>query len=181
MWSDDLIHALEKANLHNYILMEVPEPGNEDEIENWKKDRVAAEEYIRKSVPAEVWTALLGMGWDIKEQNPKTTFKMLGQYFYTDSDETNFLLYFELINMDIGDYDNDFLAFRVRLNYLRDTLSKSGRWRLSKNAATMCALKAVETAYPDLYSRSITEARNSKISWDELMVELKKLSGRRDL
>ena len=175
MWSDRLINVLKKVYLHNYILMEVPEPANEDEIEDWKKDRVAIEEYIRKSVPdGEVWTALQGMGWDINEQNPKSTFDKLTEYFYTDSDENNFLLHKELVNMDVRDYD-DFLAFYVRLNYLHETLSKSGHWKLSEKAATMCALKAIARAYPYVYIRSITKARNNKLSWADLMVEFRAL------
>lgn len=53
-WPDNLISALKRADLHDHILREVPEPADNAEKEKWKKDRAAVDNCIQKTVPHQV-------------------------------------------------------------------------------------------------------------------------------
>jgi hypothetical protein len=176
IWRDRLINACEEANFHDYILREVPEPADKAEKRKWKKDRAAIDEYIRKAVPDRaVWATLEAMGWDITEQNPKSTFNKLTQYFNEDTHEVNYLLCRELFTIKAEDYDN-FSTFLDRLNYLRQRLSQSKSWKLTEDAATMCALNGIATAHPELYRQTILNTCNNELSWFGLMSEFSTLS-----
>jgi hypothetical protein len=169
IWRHRLIMACEEANFHEYILSEVPKPAGVAEKSKWKKDRAAIDEYIRKTVPDRaVWATLEAMGWDITEQNPKSTFDKLTQYFNEDTHEVNYLLCRELFTIKVEDYDK-FSAFLDRLNYLRQRLDHT-EFKVTERAAIMCAIKAVATVHPDLY-RELMRVDINQLSWVDLMDE----------
>lgn len=65
------------------------------------------------------------MGWDITEQNPKSTLDKLTQYFDDeDSHEANYSLCRELFTIKRENY-NKFSAFQHRLNYFRQRLDQT--------------------------------------------------------
>lgn len=66
-------------------------------------------------------------------------------------------------------------SFQQRMNYLRQRLTTSP-FKQSDEVYTWFALQGIAKEYPDLYNRSIVKIQDNKLTWNDLMVELRQLA-----
>ena len=81
-WRDKLLISLKTAGLEAHVLTGVPEPVDAEEKQQWKYDRIDVDNFIQSTVTdIKVWTALKGQGWNVTDQDPKSTYDHLAQHF----------------------------------------------------------------------------------------------------
>ncbi|EAQ83033.1 hypothetical protein CHGG_10851 [Chaetomium globosum CBS 148.51] len=174
-WRDKLLTSLKSAGLEAHILTGVPEPADDDEKRQWRYDRIDVDNLIQSTIAdINVWTLLRGQGWKVTDQDPKSTFDHLTQHFDKYTHKATYDIAREFFNIRRGDYDK-FTTFQIRLNYLYQRINETD-YKMQESAATLNAIQAISDAYPDLYTRSMTNLRNNKLSWADLMLEFNELA-----
>jgi hypothetical protein len=175
VWRDKLIRVLKRHDLDKYILTDMEEPEGDDEKQQWKTDRADIDDYIQSVVPGnKVWMILRGMGWDAQAMDPRETYLKLVQYFEKGSADSEVKMLQEFASIRRESFDK-MENFQMRVNFLKERLDKSV-FKMEEPAYTWLAMKGIMTAYPDLYSRCVTNIQTGIIDWGDLMAELQELA-----
>ncbi|EAQ83859.1 hypothetical protein CHGG_10263 [Chaetomium globosum CBS 148.51] len=146
----------------------VPELKKKEDFLTWR------DKLLTTIADINVWTLLRGQGWKVTDQDPKSTFDHLTQHFDKYTHKATYDIAREFFNIRRGDYDK-FTTFQIRLNYLYQRINETD-YKMQESAATLNAIQAISDAYPDLYTRSMTNLRNNKLSWADLMLEFNELA-----
>ena len=162
-WRKMVIRALNRFDLAKYILSDIPEPVDPAEAKQWRLDRADVEEYLHAVVPGhKTWSNLEGLGWNVEDMDPKKTWDKLAQYFEKGSATSNFDMFNELTTIRCDSFDK-VEAYQQRLNYLRQRLAGTP-FKQTNEVYTWCALQGIAKEYPELYSRSLTNIQNNKLT-----------------
>jgi translation initiation factor RLI1 len=136
-WRDKLLTSLKGAGLDNYIKEVVPEPEDTKEKQQWQYDRIDIDNFIQSTVTdIKVWTALKGQGWNVVDQNPKSTYDHLAQHFDKLTAKATYNLAAEMFPIRRENYDK-FATFQNRLNYLYQRLGESD-FLIYRSFALLC-------------------------------------------
>ncbi|KAK4119442.1 hypothetical protein N657DRAFT_684396 [Parathielavia appendiculata] len=174
-WRGKLIRNLNRVDLDQHILQDLPEPEDAELRRVWKNDRADVGDYIQTSVPDhKIWTNLIGMGWDADANDPKDTFLELTQYFQKGAADTNYNMMKEFMNIRRSSYDK-MESFTHRLNHLRGRINVT-EFKLDEKAYCWMAIKGFQQEYPDLYNRMVSGIESKTIAWSDIIAKLQQLA-----
>ncbi|KAJ4399891.1 hypothetical protein N0V85_005887 [Neurospora sp. IMI 360204] len=175
LWDMFFLRCLDFYGLSFYLKDDVREPLIGPGKDDWKKQR-ARVNYILLSTltDPDVIVTLKLYNWNIKEEDPKVTYDLVKRVFAHGTSNDN-----------CGKLFSDFVALRRdqcasmgeylhRLQFLRDQLHEEG-WKFDPDFGLTTVLDAcgMKGNYPDLHAKLLEEWTMNRLTWEDLMKDLR--------
>ncbi|KAL0465913.1 hypothetical protein QR685DRAFT_112381 [Neurospora intermedia] len=178
LWDAFLLNYLNFYDLSVHLKDDVREPLLGPARDDWKKQR-ARVNYILLSTltDPDVIVTLKLYNWNIREEDPKVTYNLAKRVFTHRTGNDN-----------CGKLFSDFVALRrdqcgsmgeylQRLQSLRDQLHEEG-WKFDPDFGLTTVLDAcgMKENYPDLHAKLLEEWTQSRLTWEDLMKDLRTIN-----
>lgn len=176
LWDTFLLSYFDFYDLSIYLKDGVHAPLIGPGRDEWMKQRARANYMLLSTLTdQDVIVTLRLYNWRIKEENPKITYDLVKRVY---AQSTN----------NCGKLFGDFVALRrdhcasmgeylERLRFLRDQLQEEG-WHLDPSFGLTTVLDScgMKEDYPDLHAKLLEEWTLNRLTWEDLMKDLRTIN-----
>ncbi|KAK3954747.1 hypothetical protein QBC32DRAFT_382990 [Pseudoneurospora amorphoporcata] len=178
LWDMFLINYLDFYGLSSYLKDNVREPLIGPGRDDWKKQRARVNYILLSTITdSDVIVTLKLYNWDIKEENPKVTYDLVKRVFARNTGSVNCAKLF-----------GDFVALRrdqcasmgdylERLQSLRDRLNREGgSFDPDFGITAVLDGSGLKEDYPSLHAKLLEEWTINRLTWEDLMKDLRTIN-----
>ena len=178
LWDMFLLRYLDFYGLSAYLKDDVREPLIGSGRADWKKQRARVNYLLLSTITdPDIIVTLKLYNWDIKEENPKVTYDLVKRVFDQSTRSAN-----------CGKLFADFVALRrdqcasmgdylQRIQSLREQLQEEG-WLFDHDFGITAVLdgSGLKEDYPNLHAKLVEEWTLNRLTWEDLMKDLRTIN-----
>ncbi|KAH7632585.1 hypothetical protein SMAC4_13318 [Sordaria macrospora] len=178
LWDMFLMTYLDFYGLSSYLKDDVREPLIGPGRDDWKKQRARVNYILLNTIAdPDVIVTLKLYNWDIKEENPKVTYDLVKRVFAQKTGSVH-----------CGKLFSDFVALRrdqcasmgdylQRLQSVKDQLTEEG-WSFDSDFGVTAVLdgSGLKEDYPALHAKLVEEWTINRLTWEDLIKDLRTIN-----
>ena len=179
LWDMFLINYLDFYDLSSHLKDNVREPLIGPGRDAWKKQRARVNYILLGTIVAEpdVIVTLKLYNWDIKEENPKVTYDLVKRVFAQNTGSVNCRKIFAEFVALRRDQCASMGEYLQLAQSLKDQLTEAG-WNFDPDFGVTAVLdgSGLKEDYPALHAKLVEEWTINRLTWEDLMKDLRTIN-----